>query len=274
MTRNRYPISTATGVALTLMLATAGPAAAGPYGASEAVATPGGGNTAFVQLKQISGFTGQLTLSESNGSYEPVGNSFNKLAKFRLSVNCPSGYHPDNAGLRIRGGDVVNFNLQLLAPGGLAPGQTSWQQVYDNEPWKFDAVVDAGGDALDAAGNNGPVYVSLDEVLDSRTEFYGWCIPDSALSGQTAFYYDSAQEGTDLYPMTRVRYQAVGGTAKAPRLQIMTAPTPPQRPRTAERLRHRDRAASATNAKTGLKAPGGCPYDCPPPAPRLRIKKR
>lgn len=273
MTQNRFRFLQASGIALTLVLsATAlGSAAAGPYAASEAVAAPGGGNTAFVQLKQISGFTGQLTLSESGGDYQPVGSSFNKLAKFRLSVSCPAGFHPDNAGLRIRGDDVVNFNLQLLAPGALGPGQTSWQQVYDNEPWKFDAVVVAGADALDAAGSNGPVYVSLDEVLDSRTEFYGWCIPDSALSGQTAFYYDSAQEGTDLYPMTRVRYQAqaVVGIAKSRQLK---ANPETRRAGVADRLRHRDRAAPAAQTKALLKAPGGCPYDCPPPAPRLRFK--
>lgn len=247
----------------------AAPAQAGPFNGPAEVAIPSAPNTNFVQLKQVNGFTGQLTLTESNGEYEPVGNSFNKLARFELSVNCPSGYHPDNAGIRIRGDDVVNFNLQLLAPGGLAPGQTSWQQTYDNEPWKFDAVVDAGGDALDTAGNNGPAYVSLDKVLDSRTEFYGWCIPDSSQSGQTAFYYDSAQEGADLYPMTRVRYQATGGTAKAPRLQMKTAPQPVQRRGEGVKLQLRPRVIlPETNT---MKAPGGCPYDCPPPARSLRL---
>lgn len=270
MTQNHTSLATASLLAIAITAA-ATSTQAGPFNGPTEVGIPSAPNTSFVQLKQISGFTGQLTLSESNGSYEPVGNSFNKLAKFRLSVNCPSGYHPDNAGVRLRGNDVMNFNLPLLAPGALAPGQTSWQQDYDNEPWIFDAVVDAGGNALDAAGNNGPVYVSLDKVLDSRTEFYGWCIPDSTLSGQTAFYYDSAQEGTDLYPMTRVRYQAMGGTAKAPRLQIMTTPRVPLQPPPAERLRHRNRAAPAVKAKTELKAPGGCPYDCPPPAHELRL---
>lgn len=277
MTQDRFSLLPTAGAALALMLAAATGAAAGPYTASEAVATPGGMNDDFVQLKQISGFTGQLGLGVSDGGYAPVGSSFNKLAKFRLSVSCPAGFHPDNAGLRIRGADVVNFNLQLLASGGLGPGQTSWQQVFDNEPWKFDAVVAAGASALAAANNNGPVYVSLDEVLDSRIEYYGWCLPDSSQSGQTAFYYDSTQEGTDLHPMTRVRYQLAAGIAKSPdlktpRQKVMTAPKAPQRARIGERLRQRHQAAPAADAKAVLKAPGGCPYDCPPPAPRLQLK--
>jgi hypothetical protein len=255
--------------AVLLAGAVAAPAQAGPFNGAAEVALPAVPETNFVQLKQVNGFTGQLTLSESNGDYEAVGNSFNKLAKFQLSVNCPSGYHPDNAGVRIRGADVVNFNLQLLAPGSLAPGQTSWQQIYDNEPWKFAAVVDAGGDALDAAGNNGPVYVSLDQVLDSRTEFYGWCIPDSSLSGETAFYYDSAQEGADLYPMTRVRYQGLGGTAIAPRLQAKTAPQAVQHRDVGVKLQVRPRLA--VPQAQSMQAPGGCPYDCPPPVRSLRL---
>mgnify|MGYP007059421943 CR=1 FL=1 len=274
-TSSRLPTSTSLAIALLISTAALNAAAAGPFGSAESVAIPGGGNDSFVQLQQVNGFTGQMAFSFSDGGYTPIG-PFNKLVKFRLSVSCPSGYHPDNAGVRIRGADAVNLNLQLLAPGALGPGQTAWQHDYDNEPWKFDAVVATGIGALDDAGNNGPVYVSLDEELDSRTEYYGWCVPDSPLSGETAFYYDSAQEGTDLHSLTRVRY-SLQYSAIAGQRQIKTVSPATQPTRLPAQLRHRNRAPSSSSGvatlKPMLKAPGGCPYDCPPPARRLQLQK-
>lgn len=251
MTQQVSLIRHSAGIALSLLLsATAfAPAEAGPFGAAGAYAVPGGTTDNIVKLEQISGFTGQLAFGISDGAYLPVGSRFNKLAKFRLSVSCPAGYRVHQAGVRIRGADAVNFDLELLAPGSLGPGQSSWQQVYDNETWRFDAVVAAGAEAL-SANNNGPVYVSLDKVLDSRTEFYGWCVPSDPLSNQSALYYDSAAADTDLRPMTRVRYQLQPTIAKGLQRTLKAAATL--------------RRPSATGtppaaAKMKLLAPGGCP---------------
>ncbi len=268
MTRNRLRFSTATGIALSLMLA-AGTATAGPSSASQSVATPGNINTNFAQLKQISGFTGQMGFSYSDGGYALIGNSFNKTIKLRFTVNCPANYRVHEAGIRVRGADVANYDHELVSPGDLPVDQNSWQASFDQEPWNFDAVQTSGIQALLAAGNNGPVYVSLDEELDSRTEFYASCSPSQPGSGLPFIYYDSYEDNGHLRPMTRVRYQLQVGIAQSRQLKANPASRPAG---ISERLRHRDRAAPAAQAKALLKAPGGCPYDCPPPANRLRFK--
>jgi hypothetical protein len=256
-------------MALTLMLATTGGAAAGPYSASQSVATPGGINTNFAQLKQITGFTGQMAFSYSDGGYTLIGNSFIKTVKLRFTVDCPANYRVHEAGIRVRGADVANYDHELVSPGDVPFDQNSWQATFDQEPWNFDAAQASGIQALDAAGNNGPVYVSLDEELDSRTEFYASCSPSQPSSGLPFIYYDSYEDSGHLRPMTRVRYQLQVGIAKSRQLK---AKPEARRAGVAERLRHRDRAAPAAQTKALLKTPGGCPYDCPPPAPRLRIK--
>jgi hypothetical protein len=277
MTQNRFRFTRHAGQALALLIALpayAAAAEAGPYNAAGGVAAPSIPNTNFVQLKQISGFTGQLGFGFSDSAYTPVGSSFNKLAKFRLSVNCPANFRVHQAGVRLRGADVHNFDFQLASPGDLPANQSSWEQVYDNEPWGFDSVVSAGATALDAAGNNGPVYVSLDEVLDSRTEFYGWCVPSDPLSTQTAIYYDSAQDNGHLRPKTRVRYTLQYSTVQQPGGPLKLAPGP-KAAQIGAPLRRREGAVAEPSAPTAplapaatLKIPGGCPYDCPPPAPR------
>lgn len=236
----------------------AAPAQAGPFNGPGEVGIPSVPDTNIVQLKQLSGFTGQLSLGYSDGAYAPVGNSFNKHAKFRLSLNCPAGYRAHQAGIRVRGGDAPNSSVELLSAGEAPVNQSSWQEDINIEPWIFDAVVQTGAQALDAANNNGPAYVSLDEELDSRIEYYGWCVSSDPLD-QTAMYYDSAQDGSDLYPKTRVRYQVMATAAVAPRLQMKTAPQAVQR------------LAVPQAKQLHLKAPGGCPYDCPPPARSLRL---
>jgi hypothetical protein len=246
------------------------PVQAGPFNASTEVAIPSAPSNNFVQLKQLSGFTGQLPLGFSDGGYQPVGNSFNKLAKFRLSLNCPAGFRAHQAGIRIRGNDVVNAGYDLLSPGDVPVNQGTWQEDFQAEPWKFDAVVQAGAAALGAAGNNGPVYVSLDEELDSRFEFYGWCVSSDPLD-QSAIYYDSAEDNAHLYPKTRVRYQVMATIAVSPRLQLKTAPQAVQRRSDDVKLTVRPRIAVPQAKALSLKAPGGCPYDCPPPAQNLRL---
>lgn len=251
--------------ALTLLLATAAstaPAAAGPFNAPGGIATQSVPNTNFVKLKQISGFTGSMAFGVSDNAYTPVGNSFNKLAKFRLSVTCPQGYRVHKAGIRVRGGDAQNVNIELVSPGDLPVYQSGWQQTIELEPWKLNAVIAVGATALGAAGNNGPVYVSLDKKLDSRIEFYGWCVESDPLSNG-AMYYDSAEDNGDLHPMTRVRYtlQVGAGIAKQPGIALQQAPL---------RSSPRRSAGTAAPAAKIMTLPGSCPYDCPPPAPRRR----
>lgn len=259
----------------------ASPAAAGSALGGGTFAAPGGGNTNFAQLKQTSGFTGNLPLSYSDGGYTPVGSSFNKFIKLRFSVDCPAGYRVDKAGIRVRGTDVQNYDFELVSPGDLPASQSSWEEAFEQEPWKFDAVVAVGAAALDEAGNNGPVYVSLDEELDSRTEFYAWCKPSDPLSSASAIYYDSAQDNCHLRPKSRVRYNAQTSTiATSPRLmESATAgsaePTRPgDRRRARAVLKSQPQSAAPQVKAPTLKAPGGCPYDCPPPAPqRLQLGK-
>ncbi len=272
MTQNRFRLAAPAGFAATLLLCAAAlnGAAAGPFGAAESAAIPGGGSGSFVQLKQISGFTGQMALSHSDGGYAPVGSSFNKLIKLRMRVDCPASYRVHEAGIRVRGDDVYNYNVELVSPGDVPYDQNSWQQMLEQEPWDFDAVVAVGGEALDAAGNNGPVYVSLNEVLDSRTEFYGSCSPSEPSSGLPFLYYDSAEDDGHLRPMTRVRFEVKHSTIARDRRQLKAGAPVATAARVPERLRHRDRALSSSTAVPPagprLKAPGGCPYDCPPPA--------
>lgn len=271
MTRNPVRLAKAGRLALTLLLAVptlAAGAAAGPYNGPATVATPATPDSNFVQLKQISGFTGQLALSVSDGAYAPVGSGFNKLIKLRFSVDCPAGYRVDKAGIRVRGADVQNYDFELVSTGDLPSSQSSWEQVFEQEPWDFDAVVTEGAAALAAAGNHAPVYVSLDDALDSRTEFYGWCKPSDPFSGQTAIYYDSAEDNGHLRPMTRVRYTLHHGIAVAPvgALKLAPAAEPAQ---TGTRLQRRGGAqAAAPAAPAPSLRTRPCPYDCPPPAPR------
>ena len=246
------------------LLASATSAEAGPFSASEPVAIPGGGNSNFAQLKQISGFTGVMGFGYSDGAYNLVGQSFNKLISLRFTVDCPANYRVHEAGIRVKGADVYNYTVELVSPGDVPFDQNTWQQVLEQEPWDFDAVQQTGIDALDAANNNGPVYVSLDKVLDSRTEFYASCSPSQPSSGLPFLYYDSAVDNGDLRPMTRVRYSLQHSAVAAPqvRLQVPLA-GPSGNAGTAERLRHRERAAPRIPAKQPavLVAPGGCPYD-------------
>jgi len=166
--------------------------------------------------------------------------------------------------------DVVNAGYDLLSPGEAPVNQSAWQEDFQAEPWKFDAVVQVGAAALGAAGNNGPVYVSLDEELDSRIEFYGWCVSSDPLD-QTAIYYDSAEDSGHLYPKTRVRYQVMATIAASPRLQLKTAPQGVRHRSDDVMLSVRPRIAVPPAKALPLKAPGGCPYDCPPPAQNLRL---
>mgnify|MGYP003700744993 FL=1 len=251
-------------------------AEAGPFNAPVGVATPSIPNTNFAKLKQTSGFTGQLSFGYSDGGYTPIGTSFNELIDLRFSVNCPANYRVHEAGIRVRGNDVNNYDYELVSPGDVPFDQNSWQQDFESQPWKFDAVQQAGAQALQAANNNGPVYVSLDKELDSRIEFYASCSASQPSSGLPFLYYDSATDNGHLRPMTRVRYQVMATVAVSPKLQLKSAPQATQPSRLGERLRHRDRAAVQPNtlpplARPQVKAPGGCPYDCPPPARSLRL---
>ena len=259
-----------------LASAIAVPAQAGPFNASTEVAAPAIPNSNFAQLKQTSGFTGQLSFGYSDGAYTPIGTSFNDLIDLRFSVNCPANYRVHEAGIRVRGSDVNNYDYELVSPGDVPFDQSAWQQDFESQPWKFDAVKQAGAQALDAANNNGPVYVSLDEELDSRIEFYASCSASQPSSGLPFLYYDSATDNGHLRPMTRVRYQLMATVAVSPKLQLKVAPQAAPHTRLGERLRHQNRAApqSATQPpliKSQMKAPGGCPYDCPPPARSLRL---
>ena len=261
MTQNRFSPAKAAATALTLVLISPAATLAGPFGAPESVAIPGGGNDNFAQLKQISGFTGALSFNKTgDGAYVPAAGPYNKLISLRFSVDCPAGYKVHQAGIRVRGNDVNNYNVELVSPGDLPHDQSSWEQVLQQEPWDFDAVVSTGIDALEDAGTNGPVYVSLDEVLDSRTEFYAWCITNEV--NPSAIFYDSSEDNGHLRPLTRVKYQATGPVeVGSSRLQ---------------RLRHRDRAVSAkaVTPQPALRiAPGGCPYDCPPPVTTRRSRR-
>ena len=241
--KSRYFARTA-GLTLALLLSAAplSGANAGAHSAAESVAMPGGGNTNIAQLKQISGFTGNMDFGYSDGQYNVVGTSFNKFIKLRFTVNCPANYRVHEAGIRVRGGDVQNYDFELVSPGDVPFDQNTWEQALEQEPWKFDAAVGAGIDALDAAGNNGPVYVSLNEVLDSRTEFYGSCSPSQPSSGLPFLFYDSTSDNGHMRPMTRMRYQlkhsAVAKSRTGPKAVSGAASAAPG----AERLRHRDRA--------------------------------
>lgn len=262
--------------AVIALLASATTVQAGPFSASESVAIPGVGNSNFAQLKQISGFTGLMGFGYSDGAYNLVGQSFNKLISLRFTVDCPANYRVHEAGIRVEGADVYNYTVELVSPGDVPFDQNSWQQVLEQEPWDFDAVQQTGIDALDAADNNGPVYVSLDKVLDSRTEFYASCSPSQPSSGLPFLYYDSAEDNGHMRPMTRVRYSLQYSAEAAPqaRFQLPVAGQP-RSPGLAERLRHRERAVSRVPVKrpTVLVAPGGCPYDCPPPMLKLRKQR-
>lgn len=244
-----------------LAAAVAAPAQAGPFNSPAEMAVPSVPNTNFAQLKQTSGFTGQLAFGYSDGAYMPIGNSFNKLINLRFSVNCPANYRVHEAGIRVRGADVNNYDFELVSPGDVAYDQNAWQQDFQQEPWKFEAVKQAGAQALQAAGNSGPVYVSLDQELDSRTEFYASCSPSQPSSGLPFIYYDSAGDNGHLRPKTRVRYQLMTTVQLSPEVQYNTAA------KSAAGPRQNGRAA------VRLKAPGGCPYDCPPPARSLKLTK-
>ncbi len=262
--------------AIIALLASATSVQAGPFSASESVAIPGGGNSNFAQLKQISGFTGLMGFGYSDGAYNLVGQTFNKLISLRFTVDCPANYRVHEAGIRVEGADVYNYTVELVSPGDVPFDQNSWQQVLEQEPWDFDAVQQTGIDALSAADNIGPVYVSLDKVLDSRTEFYASCSPSQPSSGLPFLYYDSAEDNGHMRPMTRVRYSLQYSAEAAPQARFqLPAAGQPRAPGLAERLRHRERAVSQVPAKrpTVLVAPGGCPYDCPPPLLKLRKQR-
>jgi len=279
MTEQPFRFAKTTGLAFALLL-TAGAlsgATAGPFSSPGGFAVPGTPNSNLAQLKQISGFTGNMAFSHSDGGYQPLGGSFNKFIKLRFSVTCPANYRVHEAGIRARGNDVHNYEFELVSPGDLPFDQNTWEQAIEQEPWDFDAVVSVGATALEAAGNNGPVYVSLNEKLDSRTEFYGSCSPSQPSSGLPFLYYDSTDDNGHMRPMTRVRYQVQHNIAATPghRLKAAAPPSGTPRSRISERLRHRDRAATGGTPVAPLapvlKAPGGCPYDCPPPAGRTRL---
>jgi hypothetical protein len=170
----------------------------------------------------------------------------------------------------VRGDDAPNISVEILPPGQVPFNQSAWQQDFNIEPWKFDAVVQTGAEALGDANNNGPVYVSLDAELDSRIEFYGWCVSSDPLD-QTAMYYDSAEDGGHMRPKTRVRYQVMATAAVSPRLQLKSAPQAVQRRSEGARLQERPHLSAPQTKTLQLKAPGGCPYDCPPPAQNLRL---
>lgn len=255
-----------------LAAAAAVPAQAGPFNGPTEVGIPSVPNTNIAQLKQTSGFTGQLSFGYSDGAYTPIGTSFNDLIDLRFTVNCPANYRVHEAGIRVRGSDVNNYDYELVSPGDVPFDQSSWQQDFEGQPWKFDAVKQVGAQALDANNNNGPVYVSLDKELDSRIEFYGSCSASQPSSGLPFLYYDSATDNGHLRPMTRVRYQLMATVAVSPRLQLKPAP----QARAGERLRHKDRAAPQSSnllplVKPQIETPGGCPYDCPPPVRSLRL---
>ena len=275
MTQDRFRFVQSAVAAFTLLF-TAGPfnglpAAAGPFNGPGEVATPTAPNTHFVQLKQISGFTGNMSFGYADGGYSLAGTSFNKLITLRFTVNCPANYRVHEAGIRVRGSDVHNYDVALVSPGDVPFDENHWEQTLQEEPWDFAAVQTTGIAALDAAGNNGPVYVSLNDKLDSRTEFYGSCSPSQPSSGLPFLYYDSAEDNGHLRPMTRVRYALVYSAAKqadgpqklAPTAAVKAVPIP------AVPIP----AVPMPKVKARIKAaPGGCPYDCPPPAPRrLRL---
>ena len=191
-----------------------GPAQAGPFNANTEFAIPGGGgNDNIATLKQVSGFTGNMALTESDGSYSPVGSSFNKEIKLSFKVDCPAGYHVYNAGFRVRGNDVFNYTVEPVSDGSLPSSQNSWEAAFFAIPWDLDRVVDVGADALAEAGNPAQLFVSLDEELDSRIEYYATCRIYDIDSGWLAVLYDSAQEGENLRPLTRVRYTYASGIA-------------------------------------------------------------
>ena len=282
MPQIRFSRPKALAAAFAVLLSTTGLTQAGPYTGAESVAIPGGQNTNFAQLKQISGFTGHLNLAEASSGYEAVGTSFNKFIKLRFTVDCPQGYGVHEAGIRVKGDDVVNYNFEIVGPGDVAFDQNTWSYELEQEPWKFDAVVDAGGEALEDAGTSGPVYVSLDKVLDSRTEFYASCDPSQPSSGLPFLYYDSTDDDGHMRPMTRVRYELLGGVRVAPALQLKTpamkAAVAPQR-QLGRLLRQRARSGAVAVQQApqrpvrALLAPGGCPYDCPPPAATRRLAR-
>ncbi|NIA68812.1 hypothetical protein HBA54_09435 [Pelagibius litoralis] len=274
MTQYRFSVPKTALAALAVLLSSTAASQAGPFGASESVATPGGGNNSFVQLKQISGFTGNMGFNYiGDSAYVPAGTAFNKFIKLRFSVNCPANYRVHEAGIRVRGNDVFNYEFELVSPGDLPYDQNTWEQALEQEPWDFDKVVSTGIAAIEDAGNNGPVYVSLDKELDSRTEFYGSCSASQPSSGLPFLYYDSHAENGDLRPMTRVRYQLQNSFVMSTGQQLKAANgNTTAEPREIKRLRHRKPAVVAVPVlKTpAFKATGGCPYDCPPPVMKQR----
>lgn len=276
MTKNRFSAPKAAFAALAVLLSSATAGQAGPFNGPEAVAVPGGGNNNFVQLKQVSGFTGQMGFNYvGDGGYNPVGAPFNKYIKLSFSVNCPVGYRVNEAGIRVRGDDVFNFDFELVSPGDVPVNQNTWQQALEQEPWDFDTVVAIGIDAVDGPGYSGPVFISLDEVMDSRTEYYGSCVASDPFSGLPFLYYDSHADNNDMRPMTRVRFQLQNSFAVGSGPQIKAPAVKAVLPQKAQRLRHRERAVVAVpGAKPkAFKANGGCPYDCPPPAAQRRLAR-